>query len=127
MTARSAAPPDCGRRCGSVIVGKLLKKNQYNYGFGSQTCEYGNLVTKGIDPIKVVRAAAWAAWTSDPATQATLQGMQTPAAMPGFLFRLRCAPKKLKPPACAASWHDAENSTCVHEGCRKAYFSSKTS
>ena len=43
---------------GSVIVGKVLEKEQYSYGFDSQTGEYGNLVTKGIiDPTKVVRAA----------------------------------------------------------------------
>src|SRR5580658_7153814 len=43
---------------GSVIVGKILEKDQYSYGFDSQTGEYGNLVTKGIiDPTKVVRAA----------------------------------------------------------------------
>src|SRR6201981_861494 len=41
---------------GSVIVGKILEKDQYSYGFDSQTGEYGNLVTKGIiDPTKVVR------------------------------------------------------------------------
>jgi hypothetical protein len=41
---------------GSVIVGKILEKEQYNYGFDSQTGEYGNLVSKGIiDPTKVVR------------------------------------------------------------------------
>jgi len=43
---------------GSVIVGKILEKDQYSYGFDSQTGEYGNLVTKGIiDPTKVVRVA----------------------------------------------------------------------
>ncbi len=43
---------------GSVIVGKLLEKDQYNYGFDAQSGEYGNLVTKGvIDPTKVVRCA----------------------------------------------------------------------
>src|SRR5213080_1054065 len=43
---------------GSVIVGKILEKEQYAYGFDSQSGEYGNLVTKGIiDPTKVVRAA----------------------------------------------------------------------
>src|SRR5690349_10188450 len=43
---------------GSVIVGKILEKEQYAYGFDSQNAEYGNLVTKGIiDPTKVVRAA----------------------------------------------------------------------
>jgi hypothetical protein len=43
---------------GSVIVGKILEKEQYAYGFDSQTGEYGNLATKGIiDPTKVVRVA----------------------------------------------------------------------
>jgi chaperonin GroEL len=43
---------------GSVIVGKILEKDQYNFGFDAQNSEYGNLVTKGIiDPTKVVRAA----------------------------------------------------------------------
>ena len=43
---------------GSVIVGKILEKDQYAYGFDSQTGEYVNLVSKGIiDPTKVVRAA----------------------------------------------------------------------
>src|SRR5918912_1466181 len=40
---------------GSVIVGKILEKEQYSYGFDSQTGEYGDLVKKGIiDPTKVV-------------------------------------------------------------------------
>jgi chaperonin GroEL len=43
---------------GSVVVGKILDKEQYNYGFDAQTGEYGNLVSKGIiDPTKVVRCA----------------------------------------------------------------------
>src|SRR5690348_8137177 len=43
---------------GSVIVGKVLEKDQYSYGFDAQTGEYVNLVSKGIiDPTKVVRAA----------------------------------------------------------------------
>ena len=43
---------------GSVVVGKILDKDQYNYGFDAQSGEYGNLVTKGIiDPTKVVRCA----------------------------------------------------------------------
>jgi chaperonin GroEL len=43
---------------GSVVVGKILDKDQYNYGFDAQNGEYGNLVSKGIiDPTKVVRAA----------------------------------------------------------------------
>src|SRR5213593_80582 len=43
---------------GSVIVGKILEKDQYAFGFDAQTGDYGNLVSKGIiDPTKVVRAA----------------------------------------------------------------------
>ena len=43
---------------GSVIVGKILEKDQYSYGFDAQNGEYVNLVAKGIiDPTKVVRAA----------------------------------------------------------------------
>jgi chaperonin GroEL len=43
---------------GSVIVGKILEKDQYGYGFDAQTGEYVNLMSKGIiDPTKVVRAA----------------------------------------------------------------------
>ena len=43
---------------GSVIVGKILEKDQYSYGFDAQNAEYGNMLTKGIiDPTKVVRAA----------------------------------------------------------------------
>src|SRR5216117_3686865 len=43
---------------GSVIVGKILEKDQYSYGFDSQTGEYANLISKGIiDPTKVVRVA----------------------------------------------------------------------
>src|SRR5579862_2585489 len=43
---------------GSVIVGKVLEKDQYAYGFDAQNGEYVNLVSKGIiDPTKVVRAA----------------------------------------------------------------------
>ncbi len=43
---------------GSVIVGKILEKDQYAYGFDAQNGEYVNLVAKGIiDPTKVVRSA----------------------------------------------------------------------
>jgi chaperonin GroEL len=43
---------------GSIVVGKILEKDQYAYGYDAQTGEYGNLVSKGIiDPTKVVRAA----------------------------------------------------------------------
>src|SRR6516225_734399 len=43
---------------GSVVVGKILEKDQYNYGYDARSGEYGNLVSKGIiDPTKVVRTA----------------------------------------------------------------------
>jgi chaperonin GroEL len=43
---------------GSVVVGKILEKETYAFGYDAQTGEYGNLVTKGIiDPTKVVRTA----------------------------------------------------------------------
>jgi chaperonin GroEL len=43
---------------GSVIVGKILERDQYGYGFDAQTGEYVNMMSKGIiDPTKVVRAA----------------------------------------------------------------------
>ena len=43
---------------GSVVVGKILEKEQYSYGFDAQTGDYINMMSKGIiDPTKVVRAA----------------------------------------------------------------------
>jgi chaperonin GroEL len=43
---------------GSVVVGKILEKDTYGFGYDAQTGEYGNLVSKGIiDPTKVVRTA----------------------------------------------------------------------
>ncbi len=43
---------------GSVIVGKILEKDQYSYGFDAQSGEYVNMLSKGIiDPTKVVRSA----------------------------------------------------------------------
>jgi chaperonin GroEL len=43
---------------GSVVVGKILEKETYAYGYDAQTGEFGNLVSKGIiDPTKVVRVA----------------------------------------------------------------------
>ncbi len=43
---------------GSVVVGKILEKDTYAYGYDAQSGEFGNLVSKGIiDPTKVVRIA----------------------------------------------------------------------
>jgi len=43
---------------GSIIVGKILEKDTYAYGYDAQSGEYVNMMSKGIiDPTKVVRAA----------------------------------------------------------------------
>jgi len=43
---------------GSIVVGKILEKDNYAFGYDAQTGEYSNLVSKGIiDPTKVVRVA----------------------------------------------------------------------
>jgi len=43
---------------GSVIVGKVLETDKYNYGYNAQTHAYGDLISEGvIDPAKVVRCA----------------------------------------------------------------------
>jgi len=43
---------------GAVVAGKVLDKDEYNYGYNAATGEYGNLVKQGvIDPAKVVRTA----------------------------------------------------------------------
>ena len=71
-TTRRPASRSCARRCPGRLArsrstrartapsssARSSRKDQYAYGFDSQTGEYGNLVTKGIiDPTKVVRAA----------------------------------------------------------------------
>jgi chaperonin GroEL len=41
-----------------VIAGKVLDKEEYNWGFDAQTGEFKDLVRSGIiDPTKVVRTA----------------------------------------------------------------------
>ncbi len=43
---------------GSIIVGKVLDKDSYTYGYDAQSSEYGDMLDKGIiDPAKVVRTA----------------------------------------------------------------------
>jgi chaperonin GroEL len=43
---------------GSMILGKIVEKNDYAYGFNAQTGQYGDMFKMGIvDPTKVVRAA----------------------------------------------------------------------
>jgi len=43
---------------GSLVVGQILDKDTYAFGYDAQTGEFGNLISKGIiDPTKVVRTA----------------------------------------------------------------------
>ena len=43
---------------GAVVVGKIVEKDDYTFGYNAATGEYGNLVKQGvIDPAKVVRNA----------------------------------------------------------------------
>ena len=43
---------------GAVVVGKIVDKDDYAYGYNAATGEYGDLVKQGvIDPAKVVRTA----------------------------------------------------------------------
>ncbi len=43
---------------GSIVIGKILEKDTYAFGYDAQAGEYGNLMSKGIvDPTKVVRTA----------------------------------------------------------------------
>ncbi|MBB4952397.1 chaperonin GroEL [Agrobacterium vitis] len=42
----------------SIIVGKILDKNDDNFGYNAQTGEFGDMIAMGIvDPVKVVRTA----------------------------------------------------------------------
>ncbi|MEM7397699.1 MAG: chaperonin GroEL [Pseudomonadota bacterium] len=72
---------------GAVVVGKILDKDQYSYGYNAATGEYGNLVKEGvIDPAKVVRTA-----------------LQDAASVAGLLITTEAmvaeVPKKSAPPA----------------------------
>ena len=43
---------------GSVVIGKVMEREQYTFGFDALSGEYVNMVSKGIvDPTKVVRTA----------------------------------------------------------------------
>jgi chaperonin GroEL len=42
----------------SIVVGKILDKNDDTYGYNAQTGEFGDMISMGIvDPVKVVRTA----------------------------------------------------------------------
>jgi chaperonin GroEL len=75
---------------GSLVVGKILEKDTYAYGFDAQTGEYVNMVSKGIiDPTKVVRAALQGAASvaglliTTEAMVAEIPKKQAPAMPPG--------------------------------------------
>src|SRR5689334_16066485 len=75
---------------GSIVVGKILEKETYAFGYDAQTGEYGNLVSKGIiDPTKVVRIALQGAASiaglliTTEAMVAELDRKQSPSMPPG--------------------------------------------
>jgi chaperonin GroEL len=74
---------------GSIVVGKILERDTYAYGYDAQSGEYVNMMSKGIiDPTKVVRAALQGAASvaglliTTEAMVAELPKQQSPA-MPG--------------------------------------------
>ncbi len=74
----------------SIVVGKILEKNEDNYGYNAQTGEYGDLIALGIvDPVKVVRTALQNAASvaslliTTEAMIAELPKKDAPAGMPG--------------------------------------------
>ncbi|MDE5444685.1 chaperonin GroEL [Bradyrhizobium sp. CSA207] len=82
---------------GSIVVGKILEKDTYAYGFNAQDGEYTNLVSKGIiDPTKVVRSAL-----QDAASVAGL--LITTEAMVAELPK-----KKAQPPSPGAGMNDMD-------------------
>ena len=71
---------------GSVVVSKILEKEDYSFGFDAQNGDYVNLMAKGIiDPTKVVRIA-----------------LQDAASIAGLLITTEAMvaelPKKQRPP-----------------------------
>ncbi|MCO5733179.1 chaperonin GroEL [Rhizobium sp. SSA_523] len=74
----------------SIVVGKILEKNDDNYGYNAQTSEYGDMIAMGIvDPVKVVRTALQNAASvaslliTTEAMIAELPKKDSPAGMPG--------------------------------------------
>jgi chaperonin GroEL len=74
----------------SIVVGKILDKNEDNFGYNAQTGEYGDLIALGIvDPVKVVRTALQNAASvaslliTTEAMIAELPKKDAPAGMPG--------------------------------------------
>ncbi|HEX5932905.1 MAG TPA: chaperonin GroEL [Pseudorhizobium sp.] len=74
----------------SIVVGKILEKNEDNFGYNAQTGEYGDMISMGIvDPVKVVRTALQNAASvaslliTTEAMIAELPKKDAPAGMPG--------------------------------------------
>ncbi|WP_165215178.1 chaperonin GroEL [Affinirhizobium pseudoryzae] len=74
----------------SIVVGKILEKNDDNFGYNAQTSEYGDMIAMGIvDPVKVVRTALQNAASvaslliTTEAMIAELPKKDAPAGMPG--------------------------------------------
>ncbi|AYG58228.1 chaperonin GroEL [Rhizobium jaguaris] len=74
----------------SIVVGKILDKNEDNWGYNAQTGVYGDMITMGIvDPVKVVRTALQDAASvaslliTTEAMIAELPKKDAPAGMPG--------------------------------------------
>ncbi len=74
----------------SIVVGKILEKNEDNYGYNAQTSEYGDMIAMGVvDPVKVVRTALQNAASvaslliTTEAMIAELPKKDAPAGMPG--------------------------------------------
>ncbi|ANM15815.1 chaperonin GroL [Rhizobium leguminosarum bv. trifolii] len=74
----------------SIVVGKVLDKNEDNFGYNAQTSEFGDMIGMGIvDPLKVVRTALQNAASvaslliTTEAMIAELPKKDAPAGMPG--------------------------------------------
>ncbi|WP_416798308.1 chaperonin GroEL [Ciceribacter azotifigens] len=74
----------------SIVVGKILEKDNDNFGYNAQTGEYGDMIAMGIvDPVKVVRTALQDAASvagllvTTEAMIAELPKKDAPAGMPG--------------------------------------------
>ncbi|ARM87181.1 chaperonin GroEL 1 [Rhizobium sp. CIAT894] len=74
----------------SIVVGKVLDKNEDNFGYNAQTSEFGDMIAMGIvDPLKVVRTALQNAASvaslliTTEAMIAELPKKDAPAGMPG--------------------------------------------
>src|SRR5271167_4009035 len=111
---------------GSVIVGKILEKDQYAYGFDAQNGEYVNLVSKGIiDPTKVVRAALQDAasiaglliTTEAMVAEAPKKQSPAPARCPGLFFVTH---------ASARAYAHLNQSKTVRVGARCAHLMQRT-